>query len=145
MVNGDHVTLYGLFNEHFQQYQTLWHGEYGRTYFYQCETPYDAPNQPAYMSEGGTRDGYAAYKVADHVEHHYATAFGIYDVLHQEIRIHSSVEVPEGHPDVRLHHICNNSLSSPPNRGIGFVVNNRVKSTYNTHRDNRTYLVDFPE
>ena len=145
MVNGDHVTLYGLFNEHFQQYQTLWHGEYGRTYFYQCETPYDAPNQPAYMSEGGTRDGYAAYKVADHVEHHYATAFGIYDVLHQEIRIHSSVEVPEGHPDVRLHHICNNSLSSPPNRGIGFVVNDRVKSTYNTHRDNRTYLVDFPE
>ena len=70
---------------------------------------------------------------------------GIYDVLHQEIRIHSSVEVPEGHPDVRLHHICNNSLSSPPNRGIGFVVNDRVKSTYNTHRDNRTYLVDFPE
>ena len=96
------------------------------------------------MSEHGTRDGYAAYKVASHVKHHYATAFGIYDVLHREIRIHSSVEVPEQAPDVRLHHICNNSLSSPPNRGIGFVVNNLVKSTYNTFRDNRTYLVDFP-
>lgn len=144
VVNGDHVTLYGLFNEHFQEYQTLWNGEYGRSYFYQCETPYDAPNQAAYMSEHGTRDGYAAYKVAPQVKHHYATAFGIYDVLHREIRIHSSVEVPEQAPDVRLHHICNNSLSSPPNRGIGFVVNNLVKSTYNTFRDNRTYLVDFP-
>lgn len=145
VVNGDYVTIYGLFNEHFQEYQTLWNGEYGRTYFYQCETPYDAPRQEVYMSENGTRDGYAAYKVAPHVRHHYATAFGIYDVLHREIRIHSSVEVPEQAPDVRLHHICNNSLSSPPNRGIGFVVNNLVKSTYNTFRDNRTYLVDFPE
>lgn len=143
VVNGDHVTLYGLFNEHFQEYQTLWNGNYGRTYFFQCETPYDAPNQQAYLSEGGKRDGYAAYKVASHVQHHYATAFGIYDVLVNEIRVESSVEVPEGAADIHLHHICNNSLSDPPNRGFGFVVNNRIKSTYNTFRDNRTYLVDW--
>ena len=143
VVNGDFVTLYGLFNEHFQQYQTLWNGEHGRTYFFQCETPYDAPNQAAYMSEEGTRDGYAAYKVAPHVRHHYATAFGIYDVLFTDIRIESSVEVPAS-PDVRLHHICNNSLSSQPGKGFGFVVNGLVKSTYSTHRDNRTFLVDFP-
>ncbi len=87
VVNGDHVTMYGLFNEHFQQYQTLWNGEHGRTYFFQCESPYDAPDQAAYMSENGTRPGYAAYKVADHVDNHFATAFGIYDVLVREIRI----------------------------------------------------------
>ena len=143
VVNGDHVTVYGLFNEHFQEYQTLWCGEYGRTYFFQCESPYDSPNQEAYMSENGTKDGYAAYKVADNVQNHFATAFGIYDVLTREIRIESSVEVPEN-PGIRLHNICNNSLSSPPNRGYGFVVNHLVKSTYNTFRDNRTYLVDFP-
>jgi hypothetical protein len=143
VVNSDYVTLYGLFNEHFQEYQTLWNGEYGRTYFFQCETPYDAPEQKAYMSENGTRDGYAAYKVAQHVQHHFATAFGIYDVLVNEIRVESSVEVPEEATDVRLHNICNNSLSDPPNRGIGFVVNQKVKSTYNTYRDNRTYLVDW--
>ena len=96
------------------------------------------------MSENGTKDGFAAYKVAPNVKHHYATAFGIYDVLHQEIRIHSSVEVPV-QTDVRLHHICNNSLSSPPNRGFGYVVNDATKSTYNTFRDNRTYIVDFPQ
>ena len=143
VVNGDHVTLYGLFNEHFQQYQTLWNGEYGRTYFFQCETPYDAPNQTAYMSENGTRDGYAAYKVADHVNNHFATAFGIYDVLHNDVRIESSMEVP-CNSGIRLHNICNNCLSNQPGKGFGFVVNGLVKSTYNTHRDNRTYLVDFP-
>lgn len=142
VVNGDHVTMYGLFNEHFQQYQTLWNGEHGRTYFFQCESPYDAPDQAAYMSENGTRPGYAAYKVADHVDNHFATAFGIYDVLVREIRIENSVEVPEK-DGITLRHICNNSLSSPPNRGFGFVVNGRQKSTYNTFRDNRTYIVDF--
>lgn len=143
VVNGNNVTMYGLFNEHFQQYQTLWNGENGHTYFFQCETPYDAPNQAAYMSEDGKRDGYAAYKVADHVQNHFATAFGIYDVLHNDIRIESSVEVP-CNAGIRLHNICNNCLSNQPGKGFGFVVNGLVKSTYNTHRDNRTYLVDFP-
>ena len=41
VVNGHHVTIYGLFNEHFQEYGTLWNGEKGRMYFYQNETPYD--------------------------------------------------------------------------------------------------------
>ncbi len=141
-VNGDYVTMYGMFVEHFQQYQVLWKGGYGKTYFLQCETPYDAPYQAAYKSENGIRDGYAAYKVADNVNHHEAWAFGIYDVLVNEIRIESSVEVPDKQ-GIKLHNICNNSLSSPPNRGIGFVINNIQKSTYNTHRDNRTYVVDF--
>jgi len=142
VVNGDYVTMYGMFVEHFQKYQVYWTGEYGKTYFLQCETPYDAPNQAAYMSENGTRDGYAAYKVADAVNYHEAYAFGIYDVLNNEIRIESSVEVPDKQ-GIRLYNICNNSLSSPPNRGIGFVINKTQKSTYNTHRDNRTYVVKF--
>lgn len=142
VVNGDHVTMYALFNEHFQEYQTLWNGEYGSTYFFQCESPYDAPEQSVYMSEDGTREGYAAYKVSDHVNHHQAYGFGIYDVLHHDIAIHSSVEVPNK-PGIILKNICNNSLSNGPNRGFKFVVNDQVKSTYNTFRDNRTFLVDF--
>ena len=31
IVNGDHVTAYGLFVEHYQKYETIWNGEYGRT------------------------------------------------------------------------------------------------------------------
>ncbi|HEX3985049.1 MAG TPA: coagulation factor 5/8 type domain-containing protein, partial [Acidobacteriaceae bacterium] len=35
VVNGSHVTAYGLFIEHHQQYQVLWNGDWGRTYMYQ--------------------------------------------------------------------------------------------------------------
>ncbi|WP_446033186.1 hypothetical protein, partial [Salmonella enterica] len=62
VVNGDHVTCYGLFVEHFQGWQTLWNGEDGRTFFYQNELPYDPPSQRAWRSDSPR--GWAAYKVA---------------------------------------------------------------------------------
>ena len=43
VVNGNDVTIYGLFVEHHQQFQVLWKGNGGRTYFYQSEIPYDPP------------------------------------------------------------------------------------------------------
>ncbi|MFF8731629.1 RICIN domain-containing protein [Streptomyces sp. NPDC015171] len=76
IVNGDDVTMYGLFVEHFQKYQTVWNGNGGRTYFYQNEMPYDPPNQAAWMN--GSTQGYAAYKVADSVTSHQAYGLGSY-------------------------------------------------------------------
>ncbi|MEV7390372.1 RICIN domain-containing protein [Streptomyces sp. NPDC091215] len=76
VVNGDNVTMYGLFVEHFQKYQTIWNGNGGRTYFYQNEMPYDPPNQAAWMN--GSTQGYAAYKVADSVTSHQAYGLGSY-------------------------------------------------------------------
>ncbi len=76
IVNGSDVTFYGLFVEHYQQYQTIWNGERGRTYFYQNEMPYDPPNQSAYMN--GSTPGWAAYKVADSVNTHEAYGLGSY-------------------------------------------------------------------
>jgi hypothetical protein len=76
VVNGNDVTFYGLFVEHYQQYQTIWNGERGRTYFYQNEMPYDPPNQAAYMN--GSTPGWAAYKVADSVNTHEAYGLGSY-------------------------------------------------------------------
>jgi hypothetical protein len=76
IVNGDNVTAYGLFVEHFQKYQTIWNGNGGRTYFYQNEMPYDPPNQAAWMN--GSTQGYAAYKVADSVTSHQAYGLGSY-------------------------------------------------------------------
>lgn len=140
VVNGDNVSIHGLFNEHFQEYQTLWNGENGRMVFYQCETPYDAPSQSAYRSENSTRDGFAAYKVADNVRHHDAYALGIYDVIINDIRIENSVETPD-RDGIRITNLCNNSLSSPGPRGIGYLLNNKGVSTYNTFRDN---LVRIP-
>ena len=142
-VTGDDVTIYGLFNEHFQEYQTLWEGERGRTYFYQCETPYDALNQERYMSENGTRAGYAAYKVAEQVNIHEAVGLGIYDVYFStNIRMENSMEVPEK-PGIRIYHACNVSLSDPGTRGIGYVINGKVKSTYDTYRVCRPWVDEF--
>ncbi len=129
VVNGNDITIYGLFNEHFQKYQTLWKGENGLVYFYQCETPYDAQTQDVYKSENGTRDGYAAYKVADNVQSHRAFGLGIYDVLFHDIRVENSVEVPYNN-GIEIHHLVNTSFIPGPKKGFGNVINGMVESTY---------------
>ena len=99
VVNGDDVTIYGLFNEHFQEYQTVWNGERGRVYFYQSEIPYDPPNQASWMN--GDTQGFASYKVADDVQSHAAYGLGIYSFfgVHQQkdpgARVTSAVEAPD--------------------------------------------------
>ncbi|GAA1860684.1 discoidin domain-containing protein [Myceligenerans crystallogenes] len=76
VVNGDDVLTTGLFVEHFNKYDVLWNGERGRTIFLQNEKAYDAPNAAAITHDGIV--GYAAYKVADHVQTHEAWALGSY-------------------------------------------------------------------
>lgn len=60
--------MYGLFVEHFEEYQTIWNGENGQLYFYQSEMPYDVPDQDEYKSHNGKVNGYASVKVADNVK-----------------------------------------------------------------------------
>ncbi|NNM67004.1 MAG: hypothetical protein HKM06_03205 [Spirochaetales bacterium] len=83
IVNGANVTIYGLAVEHFQQYQTLWNGNGGQTYFYQSELPYDVPSQSDWMStwNGTSYNGWASYKVSDSVTSHQAWGMGIYGVF----------------------------------------------------------------
>ena len=71
VVNGNDVTAYGLFVEHYQKYQTIWNGERGRTYFYQSELPYDPPSQQTW-SASRTAKGWASCKVSDRVRRHEA-------------------------------------------------------------------------
>lgn len=81
IVNGDNVTCYALFDEHFQEYDVLWRGENGATYFFQNETCYDPQSQEGWMSHEGTTNGYASYKVSNDVKNHYAVGLGIYCVF----------------------------------------------------------------
>ncbi len=103
VVNGDRATMYGLFVEHQQQYQTLWNGNWGRLYFYQSELPYDPPSQAAW-SHGGV-NGYASYKVADQVTSHQAYGLGIYAVFIDCTNISSftAIEAPTNSPQVNIH------------------------------------------
>ncbi|HEY3372534.1 MAG TPA: glycoside hydrolase family 16, partial [Prolixibacteraceae bacterium] len=94
IVNGNNVTVYGLFNEHFQEYQTLWNGENGRVYFYQSEMPYDPPTVDSWKH--GDTFGYASYKVADHVKNHHAWGVGIYNVFYNApVVVDQAIETPE--------------------------------------------------
>ncbi len=95
VVNGNNVTAYGLFVEHHQQFQVLWNGNGGRTYFYQSEIPYDPPDQASYTSAPGT-NGWASYKVADAVTSHEAWGLGIYSVFrHPNVVLTRAIEVPK--------------------------------------------------
>lgn len=107
VVNGADVTVYGLFVEHFQEYQTLWNGEGGRVFFYQSELPYDAPTQAQWQHDGasGQVNGFASYKVADGVAAHEAWGVGVYGVfIHSSTQCFNAIEAPAA-PHVRLHHL----------------------------------------
>lgn len=111
VVNGNDVTIYGLFVEHHRQFQVLWNGDRGRTYFYQSEIPYDPPDQVSYTSANGV-DGWASYKVADRVTNHEAWGLGIYSVfLNPNVDLTRAIEVPQ-RPSVRFHHIITVALGN---------------------------------
>jgi hypothetical protein len=95
IINGDDVTAYGLFVEHYQKYQTVWTGERGRTIFYQSELPYDPPSQIAWSHAG--INGWASYKVGPRVHTHEAWGMGVYCFFNQnvDIREETAIEVPE--------------------------------------------------
>jgi hypothetical protein len=93
IVNGDDVTIYGLFNEHFQEYQTLWNGNNGRVYFYQSEMPYDPPSVDSWKHNGTY--GYASYKVSENVKTHEAWGIGIYNVFYDApVIVDNAIESP---------------------------------------------------
>lgn len=102
IVNGRNVTVYGLFNEHFQEYQTLWNGENGRVYFYQSEMPYDPPTADSWKHNGV--NGYASYKVADNVKNHEAWGLGIYNVFYNApVIVDNAIETPPALEN-KIHH-----------------------------------------
>ncbi|MCL2649620.1 MAG: T9SS type A sorting domain-containing protein [Candidatus Azobacteroides sp.] len=136
VVNGDYVTIYGLFNEHFQQYQLIWNGEAGRVYFYQCETPYDVPNLAAYTNPQ-TNNAWASYKVADNVQWHNASMMGIYSVS-TKADIQSSMEVPD-RTGIKIHNVCNVHISG---QGFRWIINGTGPSNLQNGVQ-RNYIVDF--
>jgi hypothetical protein len=139
IVNGDNVTFYGLFVEHYQQYQTIWNGDGGRTYFYQNEMPYDPPNQAAYMN-GGTQ-GWAAYKVADSVTTHEAWGLGSYCFFNANPSVVNAraFEVPVK-SGVRFHDMVTVSLGGTGT--ISHVINSTGAAVNSGHQV--TNLVSGP-
>ena len=139
IVNGDNVTAYGLFVEHYQKYEVIWNGENGRTIFFQNEMPYDPPDQASWSHDGV--NGYAAYKVGDSVKTHEAWGMGSYSFFNvgPDIYAAHAFEVPVT-PGVKLHDILTVFLNG--NGGIDHVVNDTGAAVNSTNQV--TNIVSYP-
>jgi hypothetical protein len=123
VVNGDYVTMHGLFVEHFQEYDIIWRGEYGKTFFLQNEKCYDPQNQNDWKSHEGKALGYASYKVCNSVKNHYAVGLGSYDVFVStngaSIFLDNTFEVPDTE-GVKIENACIVEFSSKTGPLVGF-------------------------
>jgi hypothetical protein len=140
VVNGDNVTATGLFVEHFQEYNVIWNGENGRTILYQNELPYDPPTQADWMHDG--IEGWAGYKVGDHVKTHRLDGGGVYVFNRNNPSIHTEngFEVPET-AGVRLHHVMTVNLGAGT---IDHVVNGVGEAADVTRIGSPVFVVDYP-
>ena len=115
IVNGDDVTAYGLFVEHYQKYEVIWNGENGATIMLQNEMPYDPPDQASWSHDG--INGFASYKVAEDVRSHQGWGLGAYcffEVNPSIVNAHA-FEVPNS-PGVQFHDLVTVSLG-----GVGTI------------------------
>jgi hypothetical protein len=126
VVNGNGVTMYGLFVEHYQKTQVVWNGNGGRTYFFQNEMPYDVPNQASWMN--GSTQGFSAYKVGPNVTSHEAWGLGSYCYFSTNPSVASAhaYESPNT-PGVRFHDMVTVSLNYQGT--ITHVINNAGPAT----------------
>jgi hypothetical protein len=143
VVNGNDVTIYGLFNEHHQEYQTLWNGNGGRVYMYQSEMPYDVPDQPSWMS--GKTNGFASYKVAGTVKSHEAWGVGVYCYFRDApVKADSAIEAPAA-AGVKFHNLTTVWLNGKSGSEITHIINDVGGRVYaNSPADAmRQTLVEF--
>ncbi|MYQ78988.1 coagulation factor 5/8 type domain-containing protein [Streptomyces sp. SID4923] len=139
VVNGQNVTAYGLFVEHYQKTQVIWNGNGGRTYFFQNELPYDAPNQSAWKN--GNTNGYPAYKVGASVTSHEAWGLGSYayfNVNPSVVEDHS-FEVPQT-SGVKFHDMVTVVLGGAGT--ISHIINSTGAAV--TPSSNVAYLTTYP-
>jgi hypothetical protein len=146
IVNGDNVTAYGLFAEHYQKYEVMWNGNGGTEIFFQNEMPYDPPSQAAWTEAPGV-DGWAAFKVANNVTSFRGYGMGSYSFFNQGVTIYAAnaFEVPVTLPPSSLNDLLTIFLnSSSGSGGILNVVNGTGGSSTIANPDVPVTVVSYP-
>ena len=145
IVNGDHVTAYGLFVEHYQKDEVIWNGNDGTVVFFQNEMPYDPPSQAAWMEAPGV-DGYPAFKVADPVASFHGYGMGSYSFFNQGVNIFAAnaFEVPATLPPGSLNDLLTIFLSTAGSGGIRNVVNDTGGSSTIANPDTPVTVTSYP-
>ena len=145
IVNGDNVTAYGLFVEHYQKFEVIWNGNGGTDIFFQNEMPYDPPSQAAWMEAPGV-DGWAAFKVADSVASFTGYGMGSYSFFNQGVDIFAAnaFEVPVTLPASSLQDLLTVFLSKAGSGGILNVVNDTGGSSTIANPSVPVTVVSYP-
>jgi hypothetical protein len=146
IVNGDNVTAYGLFVEHYQKYEVIWNGNGGTDVFFQNEMPYDPPSQAAWMEAPGV-DGWAAFKVGDNVTSFSGYGMGSYSFFNQGVDIFAAhaFEAPSTLPRSSLHDLLTIFLDATHGKGgILHVVNDTGGSSTAANADKPVDVVSYP-
>jgi hypothetical protein len=145
VVNGDNVTAYGLFVEHYQKYEVIWNGNGGTDIFFQNEMPYDPPSQAAWTEAPGV-EGWAAFKIADSVTNFSGYGMGSYSFFNQGVNIFAAraFEVPATLPASSLHDLLTIFLSTAGSGGILNVVNDTGGSSTIANPDQPVTVVSYP-
>jgi hypothetical protein len=145
IVNGDNVTAYGLFVEHYQKYEVMWNGNGGMDIFFQNEMPYDPPSQAAWMEAPGV-DGWAAFKVANTVTSFEGYGMGSYSFFNQGLNIYAAnaFEVPVTLPPGSLRDLLTVFLSTAGAGGILNVINGVGGSSTIANPDVPVTVVNYP-
>ena len=141
VVNGDNVTAYGLFVEHYQKYQVIWNGQGGTDVFFQSEMPYDVPDQASWMANATTL-GYPAVYVSPRVRRFQGYGMGTYSFFDQGVPIHASAafQVPDV-GGVQMHDLLTVFLNG--SGGIDHVVNDTGAAVNQTNPGPST-VVSYP-
>ncbi len=145
IVNGEDVTAYGLFVEHYQKYEVIWNGNGGTVIFFQNEMPYDPPSQAAWTHDGV--NGWAALKVANNVTSFNGYGMGSYSFFNQGVDIFSAraFEVPATLPASSLHDLLTIFLDPGVGKGgILNVVNGTGGSSTAANPDVPVTVVSYP-
>jgi hypothetical protein len=144
-VNGNDVTAYGLFVEHYEESQVIWNGTDGEDIFFQNEMPYDPPSQAAWM-ENSTTDGYPAVQITHRAAGFTGYGMGSYSFFNQGVQIFatSAFEV-DNTPGVQLHDLLTIFLNATGGSGgIDHVVNDVGGSSTIANPDTPVDVVSYP-
>jgi hypothetical protein len=145
VVEGDNVTAYGLFVEHYQKYEVIWNGNGGTNIFFQNEMPYDPPSQAAWSEAPGV-DGWAAFKVDSAVTSFRGYGLGSYSFFNQGVNIYAAnaFEVPATLPAGSLHDLLTIFLSTAGFGGILNVINDTGGSSTIANPDVPVTVASYP-
>jgi hypothetical protein len=145
VVNGDAVTAYGLFVEHYEKAQVVWNGRDGTDIFYQNEMPYDPPSQAAWMENPST-DGYPAFLITSGAADFSGYGMGSYSFFNQGLPIFASNAFEaDGPPGLHLSDMLTIFLNANGGSGgIDHVVNGVGGSTTIANPDTPADVVSYP-